>query len=72
MPNGVSSKQKREEQRHKRRLQAERAVALAGKMPVRLVKVPSAAPSLPAHKYPAKRVAAGKRQSVAPIGRGDK
>jgi hypothetical protein len=60
MPNGVTNRQKRAEQLHKKRSRAALAAPLAGKEPCRAVPVPTKP----------KRLSASR--SVAPLGRGDK
>jgi hypothetical protein len=65
MTNEISKKQQLDEQRRKRR-QAARAWPTAAEAPPRAIPVLSAAPRapapLPAHRYPEKRVALGRRQ----------
>jgi hypothetical protein len=65
MTRGISAKEQREDRLRLRRKRLQDAAgALQG------AKSPSAAPrspaGLPAHSYPAKRVAAGKRQGAKP------
>jgi hypothetical protein len=60
VPNRISNRQKAEELRHRKARQAERADALGGKSPVRLVPVPSAAKRAPEAARRRRRLDGGK------------
>jgi hypothetical protein len=74
MTRGISAKEQREDRLRLRRQRLQDASgALQGaKEPVAAIKLPSAAPRPPAHRYPVTRASLGDRQAVAPFGRGDK
>jgi len=72
MTKGVTARQQREDRLRlrKKRLQDASGALQGAKTPVPAIPITSK--PMPAHKYPVKRVSLGARQSIGPIGRGDK